>query len=167
MPEVDKLSMFNKHFPEKPLRAVIGKKTSANGFKLLERMLEYDPTKRITAEEALDHPYFTEDPKPSMKQVFPSSDFLCAISMHAHFRYTIVSLKGRTSSCIQRELLWLMTMSRFSFLSFSPPLNKMMLEFLPFSLIYRKKSRARSRRRKRRTEKAYDSDCNVMDSNIF
>lgn len=31
----------------------------AEGFDLLSRLLEYDPTKRITAEEALDHPYFT------------------------------------------------------------------------------------------------------------
>jgi cyclin-dependent kinase 8/11 len=30
-------------------------------------MLEFDPLKRITAEEALDHAYFTDDPKPSMK----------------------------------------------------------------------------------------------------
>lgn len=28
------------------------------------RMLEYDPTKRITAKEALAHPFFGEDPLP-------------------------------------------------------------------------------------------------------
>jgi cyclin-dependent kinase 8/11 len=30
----------------------------ANGFDLLSRLLEYDPIKRITAQEALEHPYF-------------------------------------------------------------------------------------------------------------
>ncbi|KAF7714492.1 Cyclin-dependent kinase [Penicillium ucsense] len=30
----------------------------SDGFDLLSRMLEYDPTRRITAQEALEHPYF-------------------------------------------------------------------------------------------------------------
>lgn len=32
----------------------------AEGLDLLSRLLEYDPTKRITAQEALEHPYFKE-----------------------------------------------------------------------------------------------------------
>jgi cyclin-dependent kinase 8/11 len=34
---------------------------------LLSQLLEYDPLKRISAEKALSHPYFQEDPKPVMK----------------------------------------------------------------------------------------------------
>jgi len=41
---------------------------NANGtaFDLLTKMIEYDPAKRITAEEALKHPYFKEPPLPAM-----------------------------------------------------------------------------------------------------
>ncbi|KAG1058431.1 hypothetical protein G6F42_028677 [Rhizopus arrhizus] len=39
---------------------------SEAGFNLLSALLEYDPAKRITAEKALNHPYFQEDPKPVM-----------------------------------------------------------------------------------------------------
>ncbi|KAI9205952.1 kinase-like domain-containing protein [Polychytrium aggregatum] len=35
------------------------------GMNLLQAMLEYDPNKRITADEALVHPYFSNDPRPS------------------------------------------------------------------------------------------------------
>ncbi|KAG0163199.1 cyclin-dependent protein kinase, partial [Apophysomyces sp. BC1034] len=37
---------------------------SESGYNLLAALLEYDPAKRITAEKALSHPYFQEDPKP-------------------------------------------------------------------------------------------------------
>jgi cyclin-dependent kinase 8/11 len=40
---------------------------SEAGFNLLSALLEYDPAKRISAEKALNHPYFQEDPKPVMK----------------------------------------------------------------------------------------------------
>jgi cyclin-dependent kinase 8/11 len=43
--------------------------TNAKGFELLSRLLEYDPSKRITANEALLHPYFTDAPKLTQKYV--------------------------------------------------------------------------------------------------
>lgn len=47
---------------------------SKSGFHLLMSMLEYDPKNRITAEEALDHPYFKEEPLPVMNP-FESNQF--------------------------------------------------------------------------------------------
>lgn len=44
-----------------------GSTKSAAGFNLLASLLEYDPAKRITAEKALEHPYFQEEPRPVMK----------------------------------------------------------------------------------------------------
>lgn len=34
------------------------------GYQLLAALLEYDPTKRLTAQQALQHPYFTDGGKP-------------------------------------------------------------------------------------------------------
>lgn len=40
----------------------------SSGYGLFEGLLRYDPAKRFTAAQALEHPWFTEEePKPSMK----------------------------------------------------------------------------------------------------
>ncbi|KAG0223062.1 kinase-like domain-containing protein [Mortierella sp. GBAus27b] len=43
-----------------------------NGLDLMSRMLTYNPAKRITAEEALQHPYFSEAPPPKHPSMFPT-----------------------------------------------------------------------------------------------
>ncbi|CAG8609582.1 12555_t:CDS:10, partial [Acaulospora morrowiae] len=43
-----------------------------NGINLMSKLLTYDPAKRITAEEALKHPYFTESPLPKDPEMFPT-----------------------------------------------------------------------------------------------
>ncbi|KAI8388241.1 Pkinase-domain-containing protein [Radiomyces spectabilis] len=45
--------------------------TSA-GLDLLSQLLAYDPDKRITAEQALKHPYFSERPLPKDPSLFPT-----------------------------------------------------------------------------------------------
>eukprot|EP01018_Ginkgo_biloba_P004294 Gb_36478 [translate_table: standard] len=56
-----------------PITSFSGKPTlSESGFDLLNRLLTYDPSKRITAEEALKHKWFTEVPLPKSKEFMPT-----------------------------------------------------------------------------------------------
>jgi cyclin-dependent kinase 8/11 len=48
--------MLQKKIPELP--------ADSAGFDLLSRLLEYNPAARITASEALQHPFFAEEPRP-------------------------------------------------------------------------------------------------------
>ncbi|KAJ3137180.1 hypothetical protein HK100_000954 [Physocladia obscura] len=45
---------------------------TANGIDLMSRLLTYDPKQRITAAEALKHPYFNESPPPKDPALFPT-----------------------------------------------------------------------------------------------
>ncbi|EFA86058.1 protein serine/threonine kinase [Heterostelium album PN500] len=65
-----------KHLPEwkkiancepytNTLAKCLGIEESSLAFDLLMKMIQYDPSKRISAQEALDHPYFKEAPIPS------------------------------------------------------------------------------------------------------
>ena len=49
---------------------------SEHGINLLSRLLTYDPSKRITAAKALEHPYFKESPLP------------CPYTSYAYFSFT-------------------------------------------------------------------------------
>ncbi|KAI8920840.1 kinase-like domain-containing protein [Powellomyces hirtus] len=66
------LKTFN--FVEQPYNHLRRKfvNLTENGLNLLSRLLTYDPEKRITAEEALRHPYFTEHPLPKDPSLFPT-----------------------------------------------------------------------------------------------
>jgi serine/threonine protein kinase len=47
-------------------------KISHSGLRLLQRMLTYDPKKRITASEALNHEYFQTSPYPQTVFAMPT-----------------------------------------------------------------------------------------------
>ena len=72
-------------------------KDDPHGLDLLERMLQFEPSRRISAKEALQHPYFTQDsvrpppprPNPSVGRLLLSSA-LC-----------------RHGDLVGRELTWL------------------------------------------------------------
>ncbi|KAK8830294.1 hypothetical protein WA577_005982 [Blastocystis sp. JDR] len=70
-PYASSFSNCNQYYPRLremiPAAPFVGVRyLSNNGMDLLLRLLEFDPVKRISAEEALDHPYFKE--LPAMKK---------------------------------------------------------------------------------------------------
>lgn len=69
---------FKKHpnilrtkFPALPHLAS-GPYLTDTGLDLMQKMLTYDPKKRITATEALQHPYFKESPRPQDPSMMPT-----------------------------------------------------------------------------------------------
>ncbi|CAN6464187.1 unnamed protein product [Victoria cruziana] len=69
---------LREKFPKFTATSFSGKSTLSDaGFDLLNRLLTYDPEKRITADEALEHKWFTEPPQPkdpSFMPTFPSQN---------------------------------------------------------------------------------------------
>lgn len=62
-------------YPYNNLSAVVAP-LSAEGLRFLNALLLYDPSKRLTAETALSHPYFQSSPlpkEPSIMPTFPST----------------------------------------------------------------------------------------------
>lgn len=63
-PGISQLQDFNPQFPNWPTRPLSGivPTLDAEGTDLLQRMLVYHPAARITAQQALQHPYFFDVP---------------------------------------------------------------------------------------------------------
>jgi serine/threonine protein kinase len=73
-PSVTTLPDYKPTFPKWPKRS-IGKACPtlcADGVDLLERMLAYEPSARITARAALSHPYFDDMDRASLPVAYPS-----------------------------------------------------------------------------------------------
>lgn len=60
------------HYPVNNLRQRFSLSLSDLGIELLNKFLTYDPRQRVTAEDALNHGYFTEAPLPIDPQMFPT-----------------------------------------------------------------------------------------------
>ncbi|KAG8191124.1 hypothetical protein JTE90_010048 [Oedothorax gibbosus] len=59
-------------YPYNNLRSRFGHNFTDLGFDLLNRFLTYNPTRRITAEDAKKHDFFSEKPKPVAPSMFPT-----------------------------------------------------------------------------------------------
>ncbi|CAG8519762.1 2110_t:CDS:2 [Acaulospora morrowiae] len=70
--ELSKNVRFQK-FPRPPLKQLF---TAAgnDAIDLLEKLLTYDPNKRITTREALNHPYFRNKPRPTPPERLPKQE---------------------------------------------------------------------------------------------
>jgi cell division cycle 2-like protein len=59
-------------FPYNTIRSRFGSYLSDKGFELINKLLAYDPVKRMPAEEALKHDFFKETPLPLDSTIFPT-----------------------------------------------------------------------------------------------
>lgn len=64
--------------PFSTLRQKFSRQCTEAGIDLLQRLLTYDPRRRITAEEALRHPWFKESPAPAHPDTFGSFPSIAA-----------------------------------------------------------------------------------------
>ncbi|XP_015775023.1 PREDICTED: cyclin-dependent kinase 11B-like [Acropora digitifera] len=66
------LQMTFTEYPYNSLRNRFGAHLTDKGFDLLNSFLTYDPERRITADKALQHLYFSESPSPVDPSMFPT-----------------------------------------------------------------------------------------------
>nr|CAD7415196.1 unnamed protein product [Timema poppensis] len=70
LPAVQKMTFTE--YPVSQLRQRFGSMITDTGMDLMNKFLTYDPTQRVTAEDALKHEYFREAPLPIDPAMFPT-----------------------------------------------------------------------------------------------
>lgn len=71
LPNVPTFKRSNSN-PYNELKSKFRHVLGSEGFDLLERLLCYDPKRRITAEEAMNHKFFREHPLPQERKLMPT-----------------------------------------------------------------------------------------------
>jgi cyclin-dependent kinase 8/11 len=67
----NRLLIQSRKYDNSGLCSIVQLPPKSAAFDLLTRMLEYDPAKRITAAQALEHGYFRSDPVPGRNALIP------------------------------------------------------------------------------------------------
>ncbi|KAH9538839.1 hypothetical protein CY35_15G027700 [Sphagnum magellanicum] len=67
----NRLLIQSRKYDNSGLCSIVQLPPKSAAFDLLSRMLEYDPAKRITAAQALEHEYFRTDPVPGRNALIP------------------------------------------------------------------------------------------------
>ncbi len=67
----NRLLIQSRKYDNSGLCSIVQLPPKSAAFDLLTRMLEYDPAKRITAAQALEHGYFRSDPMPGRNALIP------------------------------------------------------------------------------------------------
>ncbi|KJE90739.1 serine/threonine-protein kinase pctaire-2 [Capsaspora owczarzaki ATCC 30864] len=86
-PNIEKLPGYSTSFPQYPVQPLssFAPRLSADGLDLLEKMLQLDPSKRVTCEEAMRHGYFADLPREVLTLVDNKSIFtIPSIKMKGH-----------------------------------------------------------------------------------
>ena len=103
MPDYEKLVEFSNLKTSNLSRIYSSFQTqSQSGLKLLQELLEYDPEKRITPENAIKHPFFEEMPIPTEKYSLLSNYKSCLQSPYSNQRISYplrkISVEGENAS---------------------------------------------------------------------
>ncbi|GAM28369.1 hypothetical protein SAMD00019534_115450, partial [Acytostelium subglobosum LB1] len=109
LPEWKKMAQWKDEPYENNLAKCLGIDQNSAAYDLILKMIQYDPSKRISAQEALDHPYFKEPPIPNAKYVVvlvaaTSECLIDQLTSHPLSSHSLTARLARTVRyCTQRD----------------------------------------------------------------
>ena len=102
-PDKDAVTAMNPEFQSKkklpkgkvpPMSGMLPKETEEQGADLLTKLLKYKPNERLTALEAMAHPFFDELREENL--VFPTGNCLCDL-----FNFTPFEMEGADPAVVE------------------------------------------------------------------
>ncbi|XP_020519819.1 cyclin-dependent kinase E-1 isoform X3 [Amborella trichopoda] len=93
----DQQHIQSRKYDNPGLHSVVHLPQKTPAYDLLSKMLEYDPRKRVTAAQALEHEYFRIEPPPGRNALVPSQPGEKAVNYPARPVDTTTDFEGSTS----------------------------------------------------------------------